>query len=135
MGGALSPFVQQLLGERIEGYGQLEVLLLLQRSAPRSWTAEEAGAETKLPVDQTEEALASLVKVRLAGRSSDDPPRYGLVPQEEELQAGILELARAWEGNRLEVIEVMNAQAMTRMRNSALRTFSDAFRLREPKND
>jgi hypothetical protein len=58
-----------------------------------------------------------------------------LAPLEAEVRAAVLELARVWEGNRLEVIAVLNAHAMERMRNSALRAFSDAFRLRGPRND
>jgi hypothetical protein len=131
----LSPALQRLLWEQIEDYGQLELLLLLQCDPSRTWTIEEASAVLKLPSTQVEEAKGSLLQRRLIERTAGDPPRCRYAVLDPLLQATILELARVWQDNRLDVIATMNAHAMMRMRNSALSTFSEAFRLRGPRND
>ncbi len=135
MAGELSPALQQFLWEQIEGYGQLEVLLLLQRDPTKAWTTESASAVLKLPSTEVEEALASLLKRGMIERMAGDPPQSRYAAVEPHLRIMIPELAQAWQDNRLEVLATMNAQAMMRMRNSALRTFSEAFRLRGQQND
>jgi hypothetical protein len=131
----LSPDLERLLWERIEGYGPLELLLLLRKHGARSWSAEEVALELKLSPEGAEEALGSLLKHRWVERSATAPFSYRYCSPDSTSDACVGDLARAWENDRLEVIALINAHAIARMRNAVLRTFSNAFKLREPGND
>jgi hypothetical protein len=131
----LSEAAQQFLWERIEDYAQFDMLLLLHRHATRVWTIEATIPELKLPHAEAVAALDHLTKHRLLERCAGEVHGYRYSPTDTALEACVQELALAWEENRLAIISLMNSHALSRIRNAALRTFSNAFRLRGPQND
>lgn len=121
------------IAANIENYEQLETLLLLRRRA-RSTKVQAVASELKLDAEEAHQALRALVARKLvAVDSSEDAFRYS--PRTEELSQGAELLALAYEGHRLKLIQLMNANALERARMAALRTFAQGFRLGGPKKD
>jgi len=131
----LPPEVALLLRDHIESYEQLELLLLLRAEPDRSWTEEALGARLCLPVSLITEALARLQSAGLANVSETGAKKehqYRL--QDERIEATVSELARAYRDHPMPLIRLMTANAIERVRSSALRAFADAFFLRKDKD-
>jgi hypothetical protein len=129
-----SAAVQAFLMERIEGYEQLVVLLPLHRHASRVWTEEDIAAELRIPLASIGASLKHLGQQRLLKEFPEVGPSYRYSPEDVQLEACVQQLAQAWDQDRLAIIGIMNRHALDRMRNSALRAFSNAFRLKGHEN-
>lgn len=135
MSGDLSPATQAFLNEHVEEYQDLEVLLLLFRQAERSWSAAEVAERLKLSSDAVSEALDQLRSHTLVESLPGAIPRFRYAGSQGGAHACVEELSAAYEHDRLRVIRRMNANALERLRTSAIRAFSEAFRLREGRDD
>ena len=131
----LSPETQAFLREHVEEYEHLELLLLLFRDRERAWSAGEAAERLSLSPSVVWEALAQLRSRGLVEEAAGPPPRFRFPAMGQTAPAAVLELAAAYEQNRLSIIRQMNANALERLRHSAIRAFADAFRLRRGKDD
>jgi hypothetical protein len=83
-----------------------------------------------------EAALQHLLDVRLASVETSAGVRvfrYG--HERTDVDATVGALVRAYDQNRLEIVKLMNANAIQRLRNAALKTFADAFILGGKKKD
>jgi hypothetical protein len=105
----------RLLLERIESYEQLEMLLLLH-CAPQ------------LAADPTELARRLTMTKDLVESSLEHLRRNDLVePKSQAIRRAIDQLDRVYREHRIEIMRQMNANALDRVRNAAIRTFADAF--------
>jgi hypothetical protein len=122
--------VQQFLLEHVESYEQLEILLLLRSEAPVIWTEARLSEHLRLSATLTAEAVGTLVAQGLLQRQVEGS---GLLfaPRAAEQAQAAAELARSYALQRLEIVKLMNANAIRRMRTEALRAFADAFVLRK----
>ena len=109
---------------------QLEIILLLQRHAERSWDAAEVGEA--LGLDQRDvahhlEVLGGrdLLDVRLG-----DDVRYRFSPGSPGAAAAARRVADAYRVNRGAVLAFVTAR-----RHQSLKDFSDAFKLTEDDDD
>ncbi len=127
--------VRDLLRSRITNYEQLEALLLLHRHPDQVWTSDRVAQRLQMGVATAATALERLRAAGLLGILTDAPPAYRLAPADATLRAACDQLAQAWDGNRLAVIDVLTSEAMDRLRRSAMDTFADAFRLRRRGSD
>lgn len=123
--------VRVLLYERIESYEQLEILLLLHGD-PSTWTMERISSRLSITQVLTEAALTSLEATRLVESSGSRPERHfraaaGIPALDETIRR----LASAYATQPIEIIKLMSAHAIERVRTAALRTFVDAFVLRK----
>jgi len=119
--------VQQLLRDHVESYEQLECLLLLGRTHPRSWTVDDVATELHSGPAIVADALAHLRQAELVDASTTDgQTRFVYVGPPDLIEA----LWHAYATNRLEIMSLMTANSLERVRTSALRTFASAFFLR-----
>ncbi len=118
--------VLELLQQRVGSLEELEVLLLLRRTREREWEVFEIARALGLPdaiVDTTVTTLRShdfLV-------TSSPPGRYRYATRPAEVAAVVDRLATVYDERRLEVMRVLSARALERVRSSAARAFAEAF--------
>jgi hypothetical protein len=116
----------QLLRDCIRTFEELDVVLVLARTGDRRWTIPDIASETGMAdtaVETTVRGLenAGLLVGGVTGYQLDrDNPRHAL---------GVEELLAAYDRNRHAVFSQMSANAVTRVRTSALRAFANAFLL------
>jgi predicted ArsR family transcriptional regulator len=128
--------VEQFLAAELEGYEQLEALLLVSGSATRSFDREEVAAALGIGVDAAAEALEHLYRRGLAAlEPTDTGPRFRYTSQDTGREATIRRLARLYDERRIEIVQRITANAIERLRTAAIRRFSDAFLLRKDKKD
>lgn len=126
--------LQAFLRDHIESYEQLEIVLLLQSRPHQSMESAAVAAELRLPESIVDEALDSLCQRRLLARTPDPvAPLFQYRPATSSLGELVSELARVNHERRLDVMRLMNANAIERLRTRALSTFADAFLVRRRK--
>lgn len=126
--GAIASEVEALLRDRIESLEQLELLLLLRRHAPESWAPEKAGAELGLVEPLATQALEHLVRGGLiVERTTPTGRAFRYAPISAALVEAAGELARAYVERRGEVMRLLSANAVARVRAAASRMFSYSF--------
>jgi hypothetical protein len=128
--------VRDFLREHIESYEHLEILLLFQAHPEKSWSSNSVAAELHVPGTIAEEALRFLCREALLGvEVGARAIRFKYAPRSPELAAQVKGLLRAYSEQRIEIMTLMTANAVERLRTSALRKFSDSFLLGRKKND
>jgi hypothetical protein len=132
----LSQEAQAFLRDHVQSYEELEVLLLCARHPETGWTVDEITERLNLPSASLEEALENLHARRILDRRDEEGRRvFRYSPASAAEGRTIESLAQAYEGDRLEIMRLMNANAVERVRNSAIRAFADAFLLRKNEKD
>lgn len=117
-----------LLREHVETYEQLEALLLLQRDPKRTWSADAAGAALKISPEAAADALDHLSgRGLLAIAPSGSGRLFRYAPTRAHTDEAVERLAREYDQNRLEIIKLMSAYAIERLRTAAIRAFAGAF--------
>lgn len=119
--------VQRLLTTTVDSFEKIEVLLLAWQQPDLAWTVAEAVARIRLPADGIAAAVDELVADRLLLRSGAG---YRLAPVADADRAATAALCELYASDRLRVLKELTALAMDRIRSSAARAFSDAFRFR-----
>jgi predicted DNA-binding transcriptional regulator len=111
--------VRQLLENDVRSYEDLAVLALLHRSAGARATIEDIAREVHLSADVAESAVERLLERGLVVRADG-----AAAAQEDAARAAAIgALLRAYEEQPLDVLEVLNASAIDRVRELARRTF------------
>ena len=124
--------VLELLQQRVGSLEELEVLLFLKRTRDRSWAVFEIARELGLPESIVDTTLATLRSHDFVANARADEWSYH--PCVAELGGLVDRLAAVYEERRLEVMRILSARALERVRDSAARAFADAFVIRR-KND
>lgn len=127
----ISDDVRTMITQRIDSVVQLELLLLLQSHANRSWTPDEVARELRIDSTASQAQLVQLVARGLASRSEADPNSFKYQPSNSALDATVAKLASEYAARRVSIISLIYSKPA-----DTLRSFSDAFRLfrREDKN-
>lgn len=99
----ISDGVRQFIERHIRSVEQLELLLLLRRSAGRSWTAEEASRELRTRPSSVAPRLAELAGAGLVACSDAAYAYPSPGPREDVLS----ELERAYARYRARVISII----------------------------
>jgi hypothetical protein len=119
------------LKEKIDGYEQLEILLLLHADAHSRWAGESVSKRIRLGLEDTKTALDALATRRLLRTTKEgETVWFQYVLGDGEVDRVVEALAHAYAENRLDVMQAMNAIAIERVRTAAIRTFAEAFVLR-----
>jgi hypothetical protein len=113
----------RLLLDRIESYEQLEMLLLVHCAPQLAADPAELARRLSLTKELVESSLAHLRKNDL------------LEPKSQSTRRAIDQLDRVYREQRIEIMKQMNANALDRVRNAAIRTFADAFVWRKKSDD
>jgi hypothetical protein len=120
--------VQRFVRERVESYEQLEILVLLRARRSESWTASAIAAQLRMPELVAEQDLRALRQQGLLTSSTGPDAllfRYG--PREPELASALEQLVGAYGEHRIEVIQLLTANALERLRVRASSAFAQAL--------
>lgn len=117
--------VRRLLGGPVDSLEKMELLRLCWRDPLKVWTVTDASARLRLPPELLGTACLELVAAGLLTATIDG---YAFVDAGPDAPAATL--CRIYDADPLLVLREMSALAMDRIRNSAARAFSDAFRIR-----
>ena len=117
--------VRQLIARHVHTMEQVEVLLLLARSADRSIGVDEIRRELRLPATAlAPRTVAGLEDGRLIVAEPGSPPRYRYAPATAELRRAVDLLADAYNTRPVTLVRMIYD------RPNAAQAFADAFRLR-----
>lgn len=119
--------IERLLRERVATYDQLEVLLCLSSGSAEPRSSRDVAVALSKPEAAVGEALNALTKAGLL-RQVMGSARFRYEPETPELELAVRELSLMHEQDRVQVIKLMSAQAIARLRTSALRAFARHFR-------
>lgn len=121
--------VRQLL-DRLDSIAQLELLLLLHRTAPDEWTAARLAAELRIEPAWALEQLALLRDRDLLVECEPGSGRYRFDPATPALAKSVEALAACYGEQRVTVVSVLYSRPIDR-----IRVFADAFRIRGEDDD
>lgn len=125
--------VRALLRDCIDSFECLEVLLLLRRERV-AWTAEGLCARLNIRPPLLDDALASLVRARLTSTTDRNAHMLYTYADEHFIQDAMVgRLECAYRDNPIEIMQLMSANAIERLRTSTIRAFADAFVVRKDK--
>ena len=124
----ISQDVRTLIVERIDSVVQLELLLLLQGSAGRSWTAADVAQQLRIEPSWAAGQLAELVSRGLAAPADGAHESFRYAPVPAELDGTVVQLTRDYAERRVTVITMIFSKPVDK-----LRTFADAFRFRKDR--
>src|SRR5688572_28420767 len=126
--------VRLLLATSIETYDQLAMLLLLLEGPERDFTAEGVAELLSVSPSAAKSSLEHLAAAELLVVSQEpNATRYRYGPRRPELDKAARGLAQAYQNRRIEVMQLMSANAIERVRSGAIRLFADAFLLGRSK--
>jgi len=133
--GDLPEDVCGLLREHIETYEQLEVLLLLRRERDEKWTVAALAARLQVRDELIASALEGLETAGLAVVTGEASATFFTYrPATPGLDAAAGRLDREYAERPIRIIQLMSANAIERVRTSALQTFADAFVLKKKRD-
>jgi hypothetical protein len=122
--------VQQFLLRHVESYEELELLLLLHQDSARIWSLAEAALGARVSTEAATVALDALATRQLVVSS---PSGFGANPQSPHVEV-IGRLAMLYRQETIEIMKIMGANAVERVRTSALRAFAKSFILGSKKD-
>ena len=126
--------VQALLRAHVESYEHLAVLLLAYRQSTRTWSVADLSSTLSIPEQLAEAAVTTLRNAGLLRAECDAlPPSYRYAAN-SAAHATIARLASEYAENPVQVVRLMSANAIERVRMSALHAFADAFVLKKDKD-
>lgn len=121
--------VRRILLEDVDSVEQLEALLLLQSEPDRRWSADEVARRLYV---QSGSAARSLLQFQERGYlnslGSGPETLYFYSPRDAALDTAVRGLARAYRERRVRVISLVFGKP-----SAKVRTFAEAFRIREEK--
>lgn len=119
--------VERFIADHIDSVELIEVLLLLKRMPGHEWSAEEVSQRLYTSPASAANRLQALRSSRLAS-ATDGPQRttYRYQPADGELARAADDLEKVYGTRRTTVINLVFSKP-----SEKLRTFADAFRLRE----
>lgn len=126
--------VQRFLREHIESFEQLEIVLLLRSRPDQAMNSTAISAELRLPEAIVDETLDTLSERELVARAPGaDGPLFNYSPETPALAELVSAVAQLNQDRQLDVMRLMTANSIDRLRAKALSTFADAFLLRRGK--
>ncbi|MEQ1877612.1 MAG: hypothetical protein ABL958_13290 [Bdellovibrionia bacterium] len=127
MSHTLDPEIQSFIDKFIDSVEQLEILVLLKESAPKSWSDREINEKLQSNLGSVRERLAGLCKLDLIKSVNN----LFVYPGSNDKYDQIIEMtSHAYKRSRIRIIEMI----FSRPKNK-LRDFSDAFKIRKGKKD
>ena len=114
----------------IHSVSQLEVLLLLHRTAPQDWDAEGLSRELRIEPGWAAELLALLRRAALVEESPAGDGSHRFAPASPELAKAVESLAASYADRRVTVVASLYSKPVGR-----IRVLADAFRIRKEESD
>lgn len=125
--GGIPKSVERLIAQHIHSVEQLEVLLLLRRTADRDWSAGEVARELSTSPGSAATRLEDLAARGWLVASPDG--RYAYDGSDGERDGAVGELAKTYATRRVTVISMIFSKP-----SENIRTFADAFKLRRKED-
>lgn len=130
---AIPQRVQELLIEKVRSIEELEILLWF-RLNPAPCSAAAIARELKLATVTTADALYRLVNNQMLDVQVGADGTGQFAPSARAVVV-VDELARTYQDFRVETLVLISGNAIRRVRHGALKTFSEAFRIRGDKKN
>ena len=119
--------VQAFLPEHLEKQEQPLVLKLITSRPGEDWDVERAGKSVRLPAGEAERALEELTKKNLATRKVEKGVPTFTYSARAPTTETIERLSQLYTSEPLEIMRLLNANAIERVRSSMARSFASAF--------
>lgn len=127
----LPPEVLRLINDSLASFHHVEVLLLLAGGAERTWSAAEVAAGLHMECDGANRVLEQLVTSGLLRHRSGAPGvGFNYEPHTDEQRAAVASLRLMFDTKPVTLIRALYARPP-----SAVKSFSEAFRVRGPEED
>ena len=125
----------EFMRDHVSTYEELDALLFLARSPTRAWSCADMGESLSVPVDSIETALDALLAVGSLVQTDQqsDQRMFRYAPGNDFIREQVAHLQVAYAEHRMDIVQVMTANAMERVRSSAARRLADAFRFERSK--
>jgi hypothetical protein len=125
----------EFMRDHVSTYEELDALLFLARSPTRAWSCAEMAESLNVPVDSIETAVDALLVVGNLVETDQQSGRkmFRYAPGNDFIRNQVAHLQRAYAEERMDVVQVMTANAMERVRSSAARRLAEAFRFERSK--
>jgi hypothetical protein len=124
---AIPEDVQRLVREHIDSVEQLDVLLLVFRTAPREWTPVAVSRELRIDAVSAARRLDDFhARGLMTVRAGEETLYYAYAAPDPDVTAAIASLARVYAERRTTLIQFIFAAPVR-----DVRVFADAFRLRK----
>lgn len=124
--------VRAFLRDCIDSFESLEALLLLRRERT-ACTAEDLCRYLKTRAPLIDDALASLVRAGLVNTDQRAPTSYTYADEDLARDAIVGSLELVYRDEPIQIMRLMSANAIERLRTSTIRAFADAFVVRKDK--
>jgi hypothetical protein len=121
--------VRGFLMNFVHTFEELEILLLLHCHAPEPFDPERVHHALEIPEDAALSALDALADRGLLRKGADTSRSFVYAPH-ASLCALVSELADVHAQALFAIVEIMSANALIRLRSSAIQRFGQAFHLR-----
>jgi hypothetical protein len=118
----IPPDVRALIDRHLISMDYVEVLLRIRRDAERAWRPEEIAIELRIDSKTAEQALRDLAT---AGLAAEQHGVYKYAPRSESARKAVDGLATMYNARPVTLVRALYDRPA-----QALRSFSDAFRIR-----
>jgi hypothetical protein len=119
----LDALIQRALGTMLH----VELLLLLQRTAPMSWTTQDAATELRTTPVLVEAVFSDLQAAKLAEpKVGSAPPAWSFDIRDDAAVAATVQLREAYDRRPVTLVKALYQRPA-----SPAQAFADAFRLRK----
>jgi predicted ArsR family transcriptional regulator len=125
-GGDLPREVVQAVDAYVDSLVGLEILLLLYREQGRTWTAEQAAGQLRIPVAGARRELERMADRNVVSNSGGGEAGFRFQPADDERALAVQLIADAYGSRRIALINHVATQALQRIRSIA-----EAFRLKK----
>lgn len=120
---ALPPGVREFLLSNIESYEQLEVLLLLGASPELAWRITAIAQKSRLPESIVADAVRHLCSKGLVSSAPGGIEGFHHAPASPATKEVVARLMEFYEARPLELMKVMTANSIERLRANAAGAF------------
>lgn len=119
------------LGEHVSSFEKLEVLLFFVREPGGAWSMSDVAAAVHFTEEVTDHALVHLCDTGglLEPVPGSGEARAYRLSQSKDTQRLLERLRRAYDEDRVSVIQIMTSNAIERARSVAAQRLANAFRL------
>lgn len=126
--------LRRFLLDHLEDLEDVAILAWLKRRPAREGSSLEAVVSgTRLPKATVAESVERLVARGFVAQNDTEPPAFRYAPRDPELAPPLDHVIELYSSNPLEVMGLMNAISIERVKRAALRTFADGSRVGKSK--